>query len=229
MPKKQGGVNTKVAAANERKAAAQADKDKKKAQVSEEHEAAEWSSGSKGKSKKDQDAEKKAAVAAKKAEAAKQLAEEEKELAKTKPAKPLKGEEKKAAKKSSAVNKDSQARRVIPEFSASNLDDALDLLAIDGPGAGAVGGAKNKEVEKHPERRFKAALAAYTEREMPRIKAENPGLRKTQMEQIIYKDFQKSPENPFNQANILSYNATQDDVAESKSQRRKVVEDRLGA
>jgi hypothetical protein len=59
MPKKQGGVNTKVAAANERKAAAQADKDKKKAQVTEEREAADWSSGSKGKSKKDQDAEKK--------------------------------------------------------------------------------------------------------------------------------------------------------------------------
>lgn len=138
-------------------------------------------------------------------------------------------QQKKAAKKSSAVNKDSQARRVIPEFSASNLDDALDLLSIDGPGAGAVGGPKNKEVEKHPERRFKAALAAYTEREMPRVKAENPGLRKTQMEQILYKDFQKSPENPFNQANILSYNATQEDVAESKTQRRKAVEDRLGA
>jgi hypothetical protein len=114
------------------------------------------------------------------------------------------------------VNNDSQARRVIPEFSASNLDDAIDLLTLDGPGSGSAGGPKNKDVEKHPERRFKAALAAYTEREMPRVKAENPGLRKQQMEQIIYKDFQKSPENPFNQANVLSYNATQDDVQDSK-------------
>lgn len=98
------------------------------------------------------------------------------------------------------------------------MDDAIDLLSLDGPGSGAAGGAKNKEVEKHPERRFKAALAAYTEREMPRVKAENPGLRKNQMEQIIYKDFQKSPDNPFNQANVLSYNATQDDVQGSKGE-----------
>lgn len=98
------------------------------------------------------------------------------------------------------------------------MDDAIDLLSLDGPGSGAAGGAKNKEVEKHPERRFKAALAAYTEREMPRVKAENPGLRKNQMEQIIYKDFQKSADNPFNQANVLSYNATQDDVQGSKGE-----------
>jgi Coiled-coil domain-containing protein 124 /Oxs1 len=87
---------------------------------------------------------------------------------------------------------------------------------LDGPGGGTAGGAKNKEVEKHPERRFKAALAAYTEREMPQLKIDHPGLRKQQMEQLIYKNFQKSPENPFNQANILDYNATQDDVQESK-------------
>ncbi|GAB5588210.1 hypothetical protein Unana1_03110 [Umbelopsis nana] len=215
MPKKTG-VNTKVAAANDRKASAQKEKDKKKAEESEQREAADWAGGAKGKSKKDADAEKKAAAAAKKAEAARLLAEEEKELAKSKPTKPLKGEEKKAAKKSSVVNNDSQARRVIPEFSASNLDDAIDLLTLDGPGSGSAGGPKNKDVEKHPERRFKAALAAYTEREMPRVKAENPGLRKQQMEQIIYKDFQKSPENPFNQANVLTYNATQDDVQDSK-------------
>lgn len=96
------------------------------------------------------------------------------------------------------------------------MDDAIDLLSLDGPGGGIAGGPKNKEVEKHPERRFKAALAAYTEREMPQLKIDHPGLRKQQMEQLIYKNFQKSPENPFNQANILDYNATQDDVQESK-------------
>ncbi|KAI8577788.1 hypothetical protein K450DRAFT_249996 [Umbelopsis ramanniana AG] len=217
MPKKTG-VNTKVAAANERKAANQNQKDKKKNEEAEQREAEDWAGGSKGKSKKDADAEKKAAVAAKKAE---------KELGKTKPTKPLKGEDKKAAKKASAVHNDSQARRVIPEFSASNLDDAIDLLSLDGPGGGTAGGPKNKEVEKHPERRFKAALAAYTEREMPQLKIDHPGLRKQQMEQLIYKNFQKSPENPFNQANILDYNATQEDVQESKAHRRAALEDRL--
>lgn len=96
------------------------------------------------------------------------------------------------------------------------MDDAIDLLSLDGPGGGTAGGPKNKDVEKHPERRFKAALAAYTEREMPKLKIEHPGLRKQQMEQLIYKNFQKSPENPFNQANLVDYNATQEDVKESK-------------
>lgn len=58
MPKKTA-VNTKVAAANERKAANQSQKDKKKAEEAEQREAEDWAGGSKGKSKKDADAEKK--------------------------------------------------------------------------------------------------------------------------------------------------------------------------
>lgn len=78
------------------------------------------------------------------------------------------------------------------------------------------GSVKTKDIEKHPERRFKAALAAYEEREMPRFKSENPGLRLTQLKELIYKAFQKAPENPFNQANILAYNATQDEAQSMK-------------
>lgn len=78
------------------------------------------------------------------------------------------------------------------------------------------GSAKAKDIEKHPERRFKAALAAYEERELPRIKAENPGLRLTQLKELVYKAFQKAPENPFNQANVLAYNATQDEAQAMK-------------
>jgi hypothetical protein len=78
------------------------------------------------------------------------------------------------------------------------------------------GSAKAKDIEKHPERRFKAAYAAYEERELPIVKAENPGLRLSQLKELIYKAFQKSPENPFNQANLLAYNATQDDAKDMK-------------
>jgi hypothetical protein len=35
----------------------------------------------------------------------------------------------------------------------------------------------------------------------------------------MYKAFQKSPENPFNQANILAYNATQDDAKTMKGKK----------
>lgn len=59
MPKKTAGVNTKVAAANDRKAAAQKEKDKKKSEDAEQRDAADWAGGAKGKSKKDAEADKK--------------------------------------------------------------------------------------------------------------------------------------------------------------------------
>ncbi|KAI9023064.1 hypothetical protein CLU79DRAFT_750143 [Phycomyces nitens] len=210
--------NSKAEAANAKKGAAKAEKDKAKANEVAAKEAEEWSQGAKGKGKKDNEAEKKAAALAKKQEAARLLAEEEKSLPKAKP----KGD-KVAAKKTAKVEAASQARRVIPEFSATNIDDALDLLTLD-DGSAPV---KSKDIEKHPERRFKAALAAFEERETPRFKQENPGLRLSQLKDIMYKAFQKSPDNPFNQANILAYNATMDDAKDLKSQRREDLENRL--
>lgn len=54
---------------------------------------------------------------------------------------------------------------------------------------------------------------------MTRFKLENPGLRQSQLKQLIYKAFQKSPENPFNQANVMAYNASQDDVRNLKGKK----------
>lgn len=34
---------------------------------------------------------------------------------------------------------------------------------------------------------------------MPRLKAENPSLRQSQLKQMLRKEWQKSPENPLNQ------------------------------
>lgn len=42
-------------------------------------------------------------------------------------------------------------------------------------------------LQAHPERRYKAALAAYKERELPILRKERPGLRLQQYEEIIYK------------------------------------------
>jgi len=52
---------------------------------------------------------------------------------------------------------------------------------------------------KHPEKRLKAAYAAFEEKELPRLKAENPNLRQSQVKQMLRKDWMKSPENPMNQ------------------------------
>ncbi|KAI8975512.1 hypothetical protein BDF20DRAFT_836902 [Mycotypha africana] len=212
------GPNSKAEAANAKKAAAKAEKDKKAAAAAEASEADKWSKGAKKNNKKEEAEAKKAAAAAKKAEAAKLLAEEEKQFTK----KPLlKGADKKAAQKSAKNAAAGEARRVIPEFSATGIDDALELLSVDDNGP-----VKSKDIEKHPERRFKAALTAFEERELPRFKAENPGLRLSQLKELIYKAFQKSPENPFNQANVVAYNATQEEAKSLKDNKKKEVEDR---
>lgn len=58
---------------------------------------------------------------------------------------------------------------------------------------------KEPEIERHPEKRMKAAFTAFEELNLPRLKAENPNLRLSQLKQILKKDWMKSPENPLNQ------------------------------
>ena len=53
--------------------------------------------------------------------------------------------------------------------------------------------------EKHPEKRVKAAYAAFEEKNLPRLKEENRNLRLSQLKQMLKKEWQKSPENPLNQ------------------------------
>lgn len=95
---------------------------------------------------------------------------------------------------------------------AEGLDDALSALTL--LKKNAVG---DHEIDRHPERRFKAALSDYTQTRLPQIRKENPGLRKQQMEQLIYKEFEKHPDNPFNKETNLSYNATGQDVSDLKN------------
>ena len=54
-------------------------------------------------------------------------------------------------------------------------------------------------VDRYPERRYAAAMAAFEEENLPRIKKEYPSLRLTQWKVILQKEFKKSPRNPFNQ------------------------------
>ncbi|KAF9576171.1 hypothetical protein EC968_010294 [Mortierella alpina] len=222
--------NSKVAAANERKAAAANVKNAKKAADQEAAEAAEWSKGSKA-NKKEQEEQKRQEQLAKKREAARALEEEEKSL-KSKPTKPIKGEEKKALKRTQKVEAAGNETKVVEEFSASNIDDALDLLTLTGDSTGGSGQApvttgKGKDVDRHPERRFKAAFAAYLDRELPVLKKEHPGLRQNQMHDMLYKQFQKSPENPFNQANVLAYDANKEEEREHINARKQEVANRL--
>jgi ribosomal protein L12E/L44/L45/RPP1/RPP2 len=136
-------------------------------------------------------------------------AQEEKELAKL--------------KKASAAEKKTLAPVV--SLSARNIDDAIDLMVVATASTTSTAAAA-AAVERHPERRAKAAYLAYEERELPRLKEEHKGLRLTQLKQILWKNWQKSPENPFNQA-ALAYNSTQQEVMDQMDRHRKDIEERL--
>lgn len=112
-------------------------------------------------------------------------------------------------------------------FGASGLDDAIDMMSIVGQRSDKASmGAKAGQIEKHPERRFKGAFEAYKEAEMPVVRSENPGLRLQQYNDLLYKKFQKSPDNPFNQQTV-AYNATKDDKLSALDESRKVAENRF--
>nr|CAD7415259.1 unnamed protein product [Timema poppensis] len=85
------------------------------------------------------------------------------------------------------------------------LEENINRIQVEGDEARSVEEAiavlsvKDPDVDRHPEKRVKAAYTAFEEVNMPRIKSENPTLRLSQLKQILRKDWMKSPENPLNQ------------------------------
>ena len=53
-------------------------------------------------------------------------------------------------------------------------------------------------MDRHPEKRMKAAYDAYEAENLPKLKQENPTLRLSQLKQVLKKEWMKAPENPFN-------------------------------
>ena len=79
-------------------------------------------------------------------------------------------------------------RKLEGHHDASGIDEAIEVLSVS-----------EKKVDIHPEKRMKAAYTAFEERELPRLKSENPNLRLSQLKQLLKKEWMKSPENPMNQ------------------------------
>jgi len=189
-----------------------------------------------------QEAERAAAEkAAKKASIDAQLAKEEEEM---KHLKKLRGQEKVAARKAQAVEHHSTAleRFKEPALQARNITDAIAVLSIatghedntsestvaafrsssipsDGPNNNSsttttIVGDLAAADDKNPEKRMKAAYTRYKEREIPILRKENPSLRLSQIEEICFKNWQKSPENPLvaaERAKLNSSSAWKDD------------------
>lgn len=158
-------------------------------------------------------AEKAAEAARKKAEKEALLREEEASL----PSKP-KGKAPKAEKKSRGIDSALGSLDGKPSaLNATGIDNALDALDI-------TGNSQDK-VDRHPERRFKAAYAAYEERRLDEMKDEK-GLRRQQKVDQIRKEFEKHPDNPFNQV-TGSYNMTREELAAVRESEKSKKEKRL--
>lgn len=224
MPK---NTNEKALAARERKAAA---KDSAKKNEEREKEDAYWRSAgegakSKAQAKKEEEAAKKAEAAAKKAEA-KRLAEEEEAAltrAKAKPGKvagpkvthhqlDLTREAEAAEAAEAAKQRQLAARRELDEAAYSRMveteninrqEEAVEArsveAAIDALSALSPGGQEGA-AEKHPEKRMRAAWQAYEAANTPILRMEKPGLKQSQYRDMLWKMWQKAPENPLVQA-----------------------------
>ena len=165
---------------------------------------------------------------AKKQEAARKKAEKDALLAaEEKDARPTPKNTKTAIKKtrgldlSSLDDEPSSSSKSNPALNATGIDNALDALSL-------TSANPSEKVDRHPERRFKAAYAAYEARRMPELEEEHKGLRKKQREDLIRKEFERSAENPFNQANAR-FDTTKEELREIKEQERDKVEARLAA
>nr|SVE92772.1 EOG090X0J63 [Megafenestra aurita] len=212
MPKKFDGENSKVAAARARKDATK-DAERKKKEDKEQEEF--WKDDDKNVQKKlqrkDEKEKKKADLLAKKTEL-KSLAEQEMESIKVAPKQAsskisrlqIQAE---LEKREAAAKGRGSAPKVVPvESLESPIPENINRVVIDGEVASSVDEAikvlrindNGADIERHPEKRMKAAYTAFEEKNLPRLREENPNMRLSQVKQMLHKEWLKSPENPLN-------------------------------
>ena len=213
---KKFGTNSKAEEGRARKSDAKERQKQNSRSEKEKLDEKKWSEGTKDDSKRQQEEAKRLEKLIKKQEKKEIEAQEVQELAKYKASanksnsndggnipQPL--FKSKSANWTLSLSSDGgQSSESLEKFSASNLDDALLLLESTNVSSNSV-----NSVEKHPERRMKAAFCVFEAREIPILRAENPSLKHSQILELLYKMWKKSPENPFNQLHV-AHNMTQE-------------------
>lgn len=187
MPNFKTRVNTKKVAAKQRKDTLEEEKRLIKEGALETKLALEWSVGSRDTSKQETALLKKQEKLLKKKERDEAEARESAELAKYKPAR-LHAHTTSSLQE--GILKRSQAAKT--PASELELEGKVSLLDI------SKQALPESNIDKHPEKRMKAAYFAFEERHLPGLKEENPTLRLSQLRQMLNKIWQRSPENPLN-------------------------------
>ncbi|MFT7798650.1 coiled-coil domain-containing protein 124 isoform X1 [Arapaima gigas] len=217
MPKKFQGENSKSASARARKAEAKAAEEARKKQELED---ALWQDNDKHVLKKEQrkdDKEKKRLEALERKKENQRLLEEEDAKLKGKPSKTTTGGKVTRAQIEETLRNEQKQQPEVKEKEKTHLEKPLEVnvnrVVLE---EGAIEArtiedaiaalSTSEELDRHPERRMKAAFATFEELHMPRLKTENPNMRLSQLKQLLKKEWAKSPENPLNQR-FTAYNA----------------------
>ncbi|PNF21082.1 Coiled-coil domain-containing protein 124 [Cryptotermes secundus] len=206
MPKKFVGENSKSAAARARKSAAkEIESTRRQQQLEDEYWRDDDKHAARKQQRKEEQAKKKQEVLEKKAES-KALLEQELKSIQTSGKQPL-------AKITQAQIQAETEKRKLATTKVKEpvthiekpLEENVNRLQVVGEEARSIEEAiavlsfKEAEIDRHPEKRLKAAFTAFEEANLPRIKSENPTLRISQLKQILRKEWMRSPENPLNQ------------------------------
>ncbi|XP_058463199.1 coiled-coil domain-containing protein 124-B [Malaya genurostris] len=207
MPKKMG-LNTKAVEARERKAEAKKVEKEKAAKAAED---ALWVDDDKQLAKKKRqkvDEERKRAEQLRKKAEAKAILEKEMSSIQTAPKvsvqkitrSQIEAEVEKRNRAIDSVN--NPPKPVVPKVIP--IEENLNRVMADTEVAQTIDQAlavlKVKDGEdRHPEKRMKAAYKSYEDEQLPILKQEYPSLKLSQLKQIIFKNWQKAPQNPLNQ------------------------------
>jgi len=206
------GENSKATAARERKnEKASAEKAAKEAAAED----AKWADNDRGLAKKQsrkEDAEKKRLEAlAKKKEREDLLSQESAAIAakqaKINPVKVTQAQirEEQAKREEAARGKAGVKPEPVTHLSTP-LPENVNRLEVEGAEARSVTEAiqvlsinpTSPAVDKHPEKRMKAAYEEFEKKRLPELKQENGNMRLSQLKQMLRKEWQKHPENPLN-------------------------------
>ncbi|PWA54717.1 hypothetical protein CTI12_AA433410 [Artemisia annua] len=228
MAPKKMGVNSKAEAARARKSATESErKDQQAREKDDQYWQQAEGAKSRAAKKREEESEKKAEAAARKAEARRLAELEEQELEKSLKKADKKAnrvsipvpkvteaelvrrkeeEEKERAKKAeedkkrmSRVSKEEEYEKMVNVENRNRDDSFIEARSVEEAIAQMSIAADALPVDKHPEKRLKASFKAFEEAELPKLKAEKPGLTHTQYKDMIWKIWKKSPDNPLNQ------------------------------